>query len=416
MDRKIEQRRWPATKLFWVSSTILAAIFLFYGLLSGSEKTLNVHPDRITISSVRKASFQEFIPVDGNVLPIKTIYLDAVEAGRVEEKYVEDGAFVKEGDPVLKLSNTDLQLDFLNRETQAFDLINNLQNTRNNLEQNRVNRLNQLADIEFSLKESQRIYSVNEKLFADKAISKQEFEQSKNNFEYYQKKKILIEKALIQDSIIATSQIRQMHEGLSRMKINLEVMKQKTQDLIVKAPASGQISSLDAEVGESKGKGQNLAQLDILNGIKIRANVDEHYVSRIFTGQKAEFEFAGKKYELQIDKIFPQVNEGKFQVDLFFRNGVPEGLKKGQTLQLKIEMSGETQQVQIPRGGFYQETGGNWIYVLSADGKTAKKRTIKTGRQNPDFYEITEGLEEGEKVIVSSYETLGDADKLVITK
>jgi HlyD family secretion protein len=413
MDRIIVKSGYNKRKVaLMAASAMILALFLFLIIRSSGRSELNVQKDKLTISTVVFSEFREYIAVDGIVLPLKSITLDAIEGGRVAEKYVQDGDMVRENQPILKLVNTDLQLDFLNRETQAFDLINNLQNARNTLENNKVNRLTQLADIEFQLREAERVFGMNEKLYQDKVIAKQEYQQSKNNYEYYRKKKELIEKSIIRDSVTAYEQMKQMKESYSKMQDNLQLMRQKTEDLIVRAPASGQLSAFRPEIGELKVKGQNLGQLDVSGGYKVRAQIDEHYISRIHTGQKALFDYNGQSYGLVIRNIYPQVANGRFDADMEFESQQPESIKKGQNLQLKLQLGDNVKALLLAKGGFYQQTGGNWVYVLDKSGKFAEKRNIHTGRQNPMAYEITEGLKEGEMVITSSYETLGNYDRI----
>jgi HlyD family secretion protein len=412
MDRILPQQRLSQKKIIRYILGVLVLVLIIFLLLRAGGNEVNVERDKITTAIVEYAPFSEYIPVDGAVLPAKSIYLDAIEGGRVSEKYVQDGDMVEKGQALLKLVNTDLQLDFLNRETQAFDLINNLQNARNTLENNKVNRLAQLEDVEFQLREAKRIYELNTTLYKDQVISRQEFIQSENNYIYYEKKKALIERAIIRDSITAYEQMKQMQESHGKMRNNLELMRQKTEDLIVRAPASGQLSTFRAEIGELKTKGQNLGQLDIINTYKVRAQIDEHYISRIQTGQKAEFEYVGKTYALVVKVIYPQVANGRFDADLEFESAQPVNLKKGQNLQLKLKLGDYGKAILLPRGGFYQQTGGNWVYVIRPGQSFAEKRKIQTGRQNPLQYEITEGLKQGEEVIISSYETLGDYERI----
>lgn len=413
MDRIISKPKYNIKKILLYSCAGLAGILLLFSIaLNSGRKEVNIGKDKLSTSTVQYSQFREYIPVDGIVLPVKSIYLDAIEGGRVSEKYAQDGDMVEKGQALLKLVNTDLQLDFLQRETQAFDLINNLQNARNTLENNKVNRQTQLADVDFQLKEAERLYELNSTLYKDKVISKQEFTQSQNNFSYYRRKKELIEQAMVRDSITAHEQMKQMRESHGKMRNNLELMRQKTEDLVVRAPASGQLSAFRAEIGELKTKGQNLGQLDIINAYKIRAQIDEHYISRIQTGQKAEFEYVGKTYTLIVKVIYPQVANGRFDADLEFESAQPLNIRKGQNLQLKLQLGDYTKALLLAKGGFYQQTGGNWVYVIDKNKQFAEKRNIRTGRQNPMYYEITEGLKEGEEVIISSYETLGDYDRL----
>jgi len=415
MDVILKKKKWTPKKIMMlVGAGLLAVLILTSYLSTSGAAKLNVDTQRITISEVSKGNFQEFIPIDGVVLPIKTIYLDATEGGTVQNILVEDGATLNQGQPILQLANTDLQLEMVNRETAVFDLINNLQDTRNLMQQNRIQQLNQLADIEHNLIEAKRIYDMNKKLYADKVIAQQEFAQSKNNYDYQVRKRSLTKQTLRQDSVSMRQQIQQMQESVTRMKSNLTLMRKKMDDLTIKAPVAGQITSLNAEIGESKTRGQRIGQVDVLNGFKVRANIDEHYISRIFTGQKGEFSFDGKTYELSVKKVFTQVTNGQFQVDMEFTKEVPQGIRRGQTLQVRLALSDQTQAVLVPKGGFYQKTGGNWIFKVDKNGKKAYKADIRLGRQNPEYYEVLEGLKPGDKVVTSSYESYDDMGELVI--
>lgn len=412
VDRVIQKKHPHAKRNIGIGLGIIIIISIGFLWNKKPVKQLNADKNRLTFSTVTNGLFQEYIAIDGTVLPIKTIYLDAIEGGRVAERYVNDGDKVEQGQAILKLVNTDLQLDFLQRETQAFDLINNLQNARNSLENNKVNRLNQLAEVEFQLKESERVFDMNEKLYKENLIAKQDYLQYRNTYEYHKRKKQLIEKAIVQDSITAYEQMKQMRESYTRMQSNLKLMRQKTEDLVVRAPATGQLSSFKAEIGELKNKGQSLGQLDILNGYKVRARINEHYISRITMGQKAILELGDNSHELQIKTIYPQVANGSFDADMDFTGKQPIALKKGQNIQLRLQLSKNEKVILVNKGGFYQSTGGNWIYVVDKSGEFAEKRNIKTGRQNPAFFEILEGLQEGEQVITSSYETLGEYERI----
>ncbi|MFY8107524.1 MAG: efflux RND transporter periplasmic adaptor subunit [Bacteroidia bacterium] len=413
VDRIIEKKKFNTKTILYVLVGISFLLLLLYLFKTNFSKEVKADINRVHIGIVKYGEFKEYIAIDGIVLPIKTIYLDAIEGGRVAEKFVQDGAILKEGEALLKLVNTDLQLDFLQRETQAFDLINNLQNARNNLENLKVNRLNQLAEVEFQFLEAERLFETNKKLFEENLISKQEYLQFKNSYDYSSKRKKLIEKAIVQDSITAYEQMKQMRESYSRMQSNIKLMRQKTEDLIVRAPAAGQLSSFKAEIGELKNKGQNLGQIDVLDGYKIRAQIDEHYINRIIIGQIAEFEINQKIYQLKINAINPQVVNGKFEIDLLFNGEIPKGIKKGQNIQIRLSLGENEKALLVEKGGFYESTSGQWIYVLEKDKKSATKKAIKIGRQNPDFYEIKEGLSDGEEVIISSYQTLGDYDKII---
>jgi len=415
VDKKIEKKFWTTRRILTYVGivAILALIWFAYQQTSGKPR-LNVQAERITVSEVRRGVFKEFIPINGVVLPITTIYLDAQEGGRVEEKFVEDGAVLKEDQPIIKLSNTDLELDLVNRETAVYDLITNMQFTRNQAEQQTIRLQNQLAEVDNALAEAKRVYELNKGLRDEGVISEQEFRQSKIAYDYQVRRKELTERQMYQDSVTVAQQIKQMQESINRTQVALEIMRRKSEDLTVRAPVSGQLTSLDAEYGQSISPGTRIGQIDVLSGFKVQAEIDEHYISRVFTGLRGEFTFSGETYELEVTKIYSEVTNGRFQVDMEFTNEVPEGIRRGQTLQIRLALSDETTALLLPRGGFYQQTGGNWIFRVGNNGDVAYRVDIQLGRQNPDFYEVLSGLEEGDQVVTSSYENYGDMEELVI--
>ena len=417
MDRVIEKKKWSTKKLLRIGGVVavLALIGASYYFTSGKSK-LDVDTDRLTVSEIKKGTFQEFIPVNGVVLPLTTIYLDAVEGGRVEEKYVDDGAMMKKGQPILRLSNTDLQLGLVTQQTNVYNLLTQMQISKNAAQQNTVSKLNQMTDVESQLKEAERIYKLDKYLYAQKAIGSQEFEKAQNDYNYYLQKSQLTHKILQQDSSSNQQQVTQARQLFEGSQNALNVMKQKVGDLIVRAPIDGQLTSLDAEIGQSKNKGERLGQIDVMSGFKVRVDIDEHYISRIFIGLKGNFDFDNKTYNLEIKKVYTQVTNSRFQVDMEFIGDVPKSIRRGQTLQIRLALSDETQALLLPRGGFFQQTGGNWIFKVSADGKKAYKVDIQLGRQNPDYFEVLSGLKPGDKVITSSYENYGDMQELVLKK
>jgi HlyD family secretion protein len=417
VDRIVKKKKWSRKRILTIGgiAALVLLIVLSYLYTSGKSK-LNVDAERITISEVKKGPFQETIPVNGIVLPLTTIYLDAVEGGRVEDKYVEDGAMVKKDQPILRLSNTDIELSLVNQQTSVYNLLTQMQIATNAAQQNTTTKLNQMTDVESQLKEAERIYKLDKGLYEQKVIGLQEFRQAENNYNYYLQKKKLTEKLLVQDSISNVQQIDQTKKSYEGSQIALNVMRKKVGDLIVRAPIDGQLTSLDAERGQSKNKGERLGQIDVLSGFKVRADIDEHYISRIITGLYGTFTFANKDYKLVVKKVYTQVTNGRFQVDMEFEGEVPKGIRRGQTLQIRLAFSDEVEAVQVAKGGFYQQTGGNWIFKVSDNGKTAYKADIQLGRQNPDYYEVLSGLKPGDKVVTSSYENYGDMQELVLKK
>lgn len=417
MDRVIEKKKWSTKRLLSIFGVlaIIGLIAASYYFTAGKSR-LNVDLERITVSEVKKGPFQETIPVNGVVLPITTIYLDATEGGRVEEKYVDDGAIMKKGQPILRLSNTDIELGFVTQQTSVYNLLTQMQISQNAAQQNTVTRRTQLTDVESQLREAERLYKLNKKLYEEKVIGSQEFKKAENDYNYYLQKKQLSDQIMAQDSISTKQQYAQAKQSYEGSQNALKVMQKKVGDLIVRAPVDGQLTSLDAEIGQSINKGIRLGQLDVLDGYKVRVDVDEHYISRIVNGLFGEFSFAGKDYKLVIKKVYTQVTNGRFQVDMGFIDQVPQGIRRGQTLQIRIAFSDEVEALQVSKGGFFQQTGGNWIFKVSDDGKLAYKVDLQLGRQNPDHYEVLKGLKPGDKVITSSYENFGNMQELILKK
>jgi HlyD family secretion protein len=417
MDRVIEKKTWTTKRILTIGGIAAIVLLIAAAIYFTSGKSrLNVDTERISISEITKGPFQEFIPVNGTVLPLTTIYLDALEGGRVEEKFVEDGAIMKKDQPILRLSNTDLELSLVNQQTAVYNLLTQMQISQNAAQQNTVNRLNTLTDANSQLKEAERIYNLNKKLYEQKVIGGQEFKQSENNYYYLLEKKRLSEQLLHQDSTSNVQQLNQARQSYEGSQNALQVMRKKVGDLIVRAPVDGQLTSLDAERGQSKNKGERLGQLDVIGGFKVRVDIDEHYISRIFIGLIGQVTIAGKDYKLKIKKVYTQVTNGRFQVDMEFDGGVPDGIRRGQTLQIRLALSDEVEAILLPKGGFYQQTGGNWIFKVSENGKIAYKTDIQLGMQSPDYYQVLQGLKVGDKVITSSYENYGTIQELILKK
>ena len=420
MDRVIPKKRWSTKRLLTIGG-ISALVFLiaasFY-FTSGKSK-LNVDLERITISEIKQDKFQESIPENGTVLPLTTIYLNTPDGGRVAERYVEDGAILKKGEPILRLTNTDVELTAANQANTVSSTLAQMQLSRVTADQNTVNKLTAMADVQSLYVEAERLYNVDKKLYASHVIGSQEYQTALNNYNYLKTKTALQTEILRQDTISRAQQEKQDQESYARAQTTLKIMQEKVDNLIIRAPIDGQLTALDAEIGQTKTPGYSLGQIDQLDGYKCRlSDVDEHYISRVFTGQTGTFTLTtnDSTYKLKIIKVFTQVVNARFQVDMAFVGKVPKGLRKGQTLQITLALSDERTSILVPKGGFFQQTGGNWIFKVSEDGKTAYRVDIQLGQQNTDYYEVVSGLKPGDKVVTSSYENYGNMQELVLKK
>jgi HlyD family secretion protein len=415
MDIVLPKKNWTNKKFaITVGSAVIILLAGAAYYFSTGKSRADIDAERITISTVSKGAFKEYIQVSGVVSPVSTIYLDAIEGGRVEQKYVEDGVMMKKGEPILKLSNTDLELSLVNQETAVFNLLTQIQISGNAARQNTITKLNQMADAENAWKEAERVYKMNKQLLEVKAIALQEFKQSQIVYDYQLKRKKLTEQILKQDSSSTRLELEQTKKSYERTQNALAVMHKKVDDLTVRAPIDGQLTSMDVEIGQNKNKGERLGQIDVLSGFKVRADIDEHYISRIFNGLQGDFTFNNKTYQLKITKVFTQVTDARFQVDMMFIGKAPDDIRRGQTLPIRLVLSDETQAVILPRGGFFQQTGGNWIFKLSTLDHTAYKVDIELGRQNPKYYEVLQGLKPGDKVITSGYENYDNINELML--
>jgi HlyD family secretion protein len=398
---------------------ILALVLLifsaFYFTRGGNK--LNVDLDRITISDIKQDKFQETIPENGTVMPLRTIYLPTVEGGTVEQRFVDDGAILKEGDPILRLSNTDVQYSMAQQANTVSQTLAAIQLAKVNAEQNTVQKLNNMADIMQLYVEAERLYNVDKKLYDKRVIGSQEYQTAFNNYTFLKQKKDLQQTILREDTVQRQQQEKQDQESYQRAQATLKIMQEKVNHLVLRAPINGQLTSLDAEVGQTRTPGYVLAQIDDLNGFKVRLNdVDEHYVNRVFTGQTGTFSYNDTTYTLKITQVFAAITNGRFMVDMKFVGRAPTGIRKGQTMQVTLALSDMRTAILVPKGGFYQQTGGNWIFKVSEDGKTAYRVDIQLGQQNIDYYEVLSGLKPGDKVVTSSYENYGNMQELVLKK
>jgi len=415
MDKKLEKKPLYKKKIFWLYSggILVFIIFVIFILLDSGSK-LNVEGNKIIISTVAISDFEEFIPVTGTTLPRTTFYLDAIQGGSVEKIFVEEGALLKKGDKILMLSNTNLQLSTLQQETGTYQQINEARNTRLSIEQNSTSIQSSLAGANYNLKISKQLYDREKVMWEKKLISNQEYETSRDSYARDLELLKLAQKNFTQDSVLKNTQLAQIDESIKRLQMNLELIRENIDNLTIKSPVDGQLTSLNAEIGQSKSEGNELGQIDALDGFKITAGIDEYYITRIRTGLRAITEVDGKSYNLKIIKVFPGVKDGKFQVYLDFDGKIPDGLRRGQSLQLKLKLSERVKALLLPRGGFYQKTSGQWIYFVNNSNNTAVRKTISIGKQNPEYFEVLSGLKEGDKVITSSYDNFGDVERLII--
>lgn len=416
MDKKIEKKPWWHWKKIGIYLLGAAAVVTLYAVVymdSGTSR-LNVQQERLLIDTINNGIFQEFIPVSGVVQPIKTVFLDAMEGGRVEELYVEDGNLVQKGQIIMRLVNTDLQSSYLNQEANLVAQINQIRSTSVMMEQQSLNLREQALDVDYRITQLEKTVKRNKQLIQDNIISQVEFELAEDEYNHLKRRRQMLKLTIDKDSMFQEMQQRQMESSIDLMERNLDFAKQSLDNLLIKAPISGQISSLSKEIGELMTRGENIAQIDLLTNFKIRARIDEYYISRIFTGQKGTFQFNNQGYELEIKKIYPAVTNGSFEVDLVFTDTPPQTIKRGQTLSIRLALSDKSEAMLLARGSFYQSTGGNWVYIINPETGIARKQEIKIGKQNPNYYEVLEGLKIGDIVITSGYENYNEKEELIL--
>ncbi|MTI88456.1 MAG: HlyD family efflux transporter periplasmic adaptor subunit [Balneolaceae bacterium] len=417
MDKKIKKKTWTSKRILMVIGVIaIIGLSVYAFVFMDVRSTLNVEKEKITISTVEESTFQEFIQENGIVQPIQTIYLDAIEGGVVEEVYIESGVNVEKGDTILTLANSTLQLNVLRQTSTIYDQINQTRNSRLNIEQNTLNLKQQLAGAQNQLNINRAEFLRQKKLYERNRglVSEQTFLEAKENYNYQKKRYDLLYEVFKQDSIKANRQIQQIDQSLDRMQQSLEGVQQMLDRLVVKAPISGQLSTIELNQGQSISNSERIGQVDILDDYKVRVGIDEYHLSRITTGLKGSFSFAGNTHNLTITKVYPVINEGQFEVDMEFIGEAPDGLRRGQTLRIRLELGESSDAILLSRGGFYQTTGGNWVFVLNEDGTKAVRRNIRLGRQNPEYFEVVSGLQAGDRVITSGYDTFGNNEVLVL--
>jgi HlyD family secretion protein len=414
MDKKIQKKKWTVKRIATYGGIALFVFFVGYQVLFADRRSkLKVELDKITVSTVQRGVFLEFIPQTGTVEPSRTVYLDAVEGGTIRSIVAESGTMLKKGDIILELSNLNRELQVLQQEAQLVESINQTRTTRLNVTQNDLQQRQQLALIENALATLEPRYQREKQLYEKKLISKQQFEQTEADYKYNLERKKITYEVYRQDSIERIRQLRSMNQTEDRLSLSLEGAGKILENLVIRAPIDGQLSRPQLEVGQAVNQGQRLGQIDILGSYKVKVPIDEIYLPRISQGLHATTTFAGKDYELEIAYIYPTVIAGRFEVDMNFVGDTPPGIRRGQSLRLRIELGQSSEELLLPVGGFYKDTGGNWVFVLDGENR-AVKRDIKLGRKNTENYEVLEGLQPGDKVITSSYENFGNNEVLLL--
>jgi len=415
MDRKIVNKSKKRRRIIWISIVSILVLLAGYSMIFGDKSSkLNVDIEKISIETVKMDFYKDYISVIGTVEPIQTIFLDAIEGGRVEKILIEEGNMVKKGEIIVELSNNNLLLEISSYEAQVARAVNEMRIARLQMEQQRLNNKSQILDLKYNLMELERAYKNNKILFENDHISKDEYEISRERYEGALEKMELLAETQQKDSIFRSMQIVTLEASVNTLQDNMKIIRKRLEYLDFRAPVNGELASLTPEVGQVISYGTRLGKINILKSYKLRVEIDEHYISKVIRGLPGDFEFAGGTHGLIIKKIYPEVQQnGRFAVDMEFTSDIPGQIRIGQTARIRLELGEPSTELLINRGGFYQSTGGQWVYVVDKSGDFAIKRNIRIGRQNPKFYEVLEGLEEGERVVVSSYDNFGDVDKLI---
>ena len=413
MDRKIEHKTKIRKKhIPWIAGGVFALLIVAWLVFGEHRSSLRVDNRTITVAEVKQGEFKDYVRVSGNVQPITTVQLTPLEGGIVQEIVMEEGATVRKGDVIVRLSNPQLNIQILESEASLAEKENFLRNTRVQMEQEKLNLRRERLNLEMEVERKKRKYEQTRTLYEENLTSKEDYLQAKEDYELAKKSAELVMERQQQDSIFRALQVDNMEINLYSMQQNMALVRQRVQNLNISSPIDGELGMLDAVLGQSVSSGQKLGQINDLSNHKIEAMIDEHYIDRVTRGLRGSFERGGETFELAVAKVFPEVRGGQFRTWLTFTTSRPDNIRTGQTYYINLELGQPTQSVIIPRGAFYQTTGGNWIYVL--EGDKAVRRPVKIGRQNPQYYEVLEGLSAGEKVIISSYETYGNNEILIV--
>ena len=415
MDIQLEKKKGIQKKhLPYIAGGSVIILLLAWVIFGNHAATMRVDSKSINIADVTYGEFNDYIRLNGRVQPISIVQISPEEGGIVMEKVVEEGAQVKKGDVILRLANSNLDLSILNAESELAAKQNLLRNTQVAMQQDKLTNETEKATLDIDTQRKQRTYKQMERLYQEKLVSKEEYMQAKEDFELAQRKHNLVSQRLEQDSIYRTVQMDQMEDNLQNMRQNVAMIRERKNKLEVRATISGELGLLDAELGQNISAGQMVGQINDLSDFKVEAQVDEHYIDRVINGLPATFQRQNTSFGLKVRKVYPEVREGRFRTDFVFTGERPDNIRSGQTYYIDLQLGEPTESVLIPKGTFFQVTGGNWIFVVDKDGKKAYRRTIRIGRQNPQYYEVLEGLERGERVIVSGYEGFKDNEVLVL--
>lgn len=414
MDRQIEKKSFLRRYAWYIAAAVALAALLVWIVLGTTANTMTIDATDITISDVTRGKFDDYVRLNGQVLPIQVVQISPEEGGIVREKVVEEGTRVRKGDVILRLSNSNLDLQILNAEAELAEKQNLLRNTQVAMQQDRLNNRTEQATLDTDCDRKRRAYEQNARLYKERLISKEVYLQSREDYKLARRKQSLISQRLKQDSLYRHVQMAQMEDNLDNMRKNVLLVRDRKNKLEVRSAIDGELGLLDVELGQNIAAGQNIGQINDLSDFKVQAQIDEHYIDRVRPGLSASFSRGGKIYRLRVRKVYPEVRNGTFRTDFVFVGERPAQMRSGQTFYVELALGKSQQATLIPRGTFFQTTGGNWIFVLDKSGRKAYRRNISIARQNPQYYEVTDGLEPGERVITSGYEAFKDNEVLVI--
>ena len=414
MDRPIEKKSFPRRYAGYIAAAVVAVALLAWLIFGSTASTMTIDSNEITISDVTRGEFDDYVRLNGQVVPIQVVQISPEEGGIVREKVVEEGTRVRKGDVILRLSNSSLDLQILNAEAELAEKQNLLRNTQITMQQDQLNNRTEQATLDMDCERKLRAYKQNSRLYNEKLISQEEFLKSREDYDLARRKQQLIGQRLNQDSLYRHVQMEQMEDNLQNMRKNVLLVRERKNKLEVRSNIDGELGLLDVELGQNIQAGQNIGQINDLSDFKIETNIDEHYIDRVRAGLTATITRDGKQYQLRVRKVYPEVRNGSFRTDFVFEGTRPEQMRSGQTYYVELALGKSSQATLTPRGTFFQITGGNWIFVLDRSNKKAYRRNISIARQNPQYYEVTEGLEPGERVITSGYEAFKDNEVLIL--